>query len=112
MSDTSTFEITGDQRREIVRQIGTLNVAAISGGRVTGLIDGIELPVGSGYRVRVRLTPMDYYSVERVFVRSGKVHSHGIEHDVDFLQVGDVAYRASCFRNDDAEYWPAALRKE
>ena len=103
-----TFTISAEERQTIARQIGGMNVLAISGGRVTGLPDGIELPVGNGYRVRVRLTPVDDYIVERVFIRSGVVRVKGAEtHYCD--TVGDAAYRASCFRNDDAEYWPNAL---
>lgn len=104
-----TFEINASERMTIIRQIGHMNVLAISGGRVTGLPDGVELPVGAGYRVRVRLTPADDYTVERVFVRSGTVFSKGMETMVYCDEVGETAYRASCFRNDDAEYWPAAL---
>lgn len=102
---TATFTIDGDQRREILRQIGRMNVAAISGGRVTPLADGIELPVNQGYRVRVRLTPMDYYRVERVLVRGGKEFAKGHLDDIDFMQVAQAAYYASCFRNDDNGEW-------
>lgn len=98
------MECTGDQRREILRQIGRMNVVAISGGRVTALADGVELPVGSGYRVRVRLTPADYYRVERIFVRGSKEFEKGHMDDVDCEQVADAAYYASCFRNDGGEW--------
>lgn len=104
-----TFQIDTAARQTMLRQIGTMNVLAISGGRVAALPDGVELPVGAGYRVRVRYTPSDDYTVERVFVRAGKVFSKGIETRVYADEVGEVAYRASCFRNDDADYWPAAL---
>ena len=103
------FTIDNDQRKTMLRQIGAMNVLAISGGRVLPLVDGIELPVGSGYRVRVRYTPSDDYTVERVFVRGGIDYSKGIETMVYAPEVGETAYRASCFRNDDSEYWPAAL---
>lgn len=106
-----TFTISAEERQTIARQIGGMNIMAISGGRITGLPDGIELPVGSGYRVRVRLTPADDYTVERVFIRSGQVFSKGIEDMVYCDEVGETAYRASCFRNNDAEYWPNALDK-
>lgn len=94
------MEINNEQRQEILRQIGRMNVLAISGGRVVALPDGVELPVGSGYRIRVRLTPMDEYTVERVFVRAGQEFSKGIK-DAWAGNVGSVAYYASCFRNDD-----------
>lgn len=98
-----------ETRRTILDQIGRMNILAISGGRVTPLDDGVELPVGAGYRVRVRYTASDDYTVERVFVRAGVVHSKGIETMVYAPELGETAYRASCFRNDDAEYWPAAI---
>lgn len=104
-----TFQISGEQRQEIVRQIGYMNVGAISGGKVIGLVDGVRLPVGYGYVVDVRLTPVDEYSVERVFVRAGKEISKGKRDHVFCDEVGETAYKASCFRNDDAEYWPEAL---
>ena len=104
-----TYTIEAITRDEIVRQVGRMNILAISGGRVGYLPDGIELPVGNGYRVRVRLTPADDYTVERVFVRSAVEYSKGIEDMVYCDEVGETAYRASCFRNNDADYWPAAL---
>lgn len=106
----TTFTLDDEQRKTMVRQIGNLNILAISGGRVFSLPDGIDLPVGAGYHVYVRYMPgADAYSVERVFLRGGKTFSKGMEEYVYAFDVGDSAYRASCFRNDDAEYWPAAL---
>lgn len=105
------FTITDEQRTTILRQIGNMNVAAISGGRVRRLPDGVELPVGAGYRVRVRLTPVDEYTVERVFERAGKTFSKGVREHVYCTEVGETAYKASCFRNDDAVYWPEAVGK-
>lgn len=96
-------------RQTIANQIGRMNVFAISGGRCQRLDDGIRLPVGYGYCVDVRYTPSDDYVVERVFIRGGRTFSHGAEYGIYADEVGEVAYRASCFRNDDAEYWPAAL---
>jgi hypothetical protein len=103
-----TFTIENDQRQTMLRQIGRMNVLAISGGRVYALPDGVDLPVGAGYHVYVRYTPMDEYTVERVFLRGGQTFSKGSETHY-FDSVGDAAYRASCFRNNDAEYWPEAL---
>lgn len=100
----STLSITTEQRAEILQQVGRMNVFAISGGRVGALPDGIELPVSNGYRVRVRLTPSDYYRVERVFVRGGQEFDKGSMDDVDCFQVGNAAYFASCFRNDDGNW--------
>lgn len=104
-----TFKINDEARQTIAAQIGRMNVLAISGGRCERLDDGIRLPVGYGYAVDVRLTPTDEYTVERVFIRSGVVRSKGKREGVYCDEVGETAYRASCFRNDDAEYWPEAL---
>ena len=102
---TTTFEVSAEERREIVRQIGMGNVLAISGGRVYALPDGIELPAGSGFRVRVRLTPGDDYTVQRVFIRRGQVFGHGTAERVYCDQVGEAAYRASCFRSYPDGVW-------
>jgi hypothetical protein len=69
--------------------------------------DGIELPVGSGYTVRVVLDPMDTYTVTRVFTRSGKEFIHGSRSDVYCDEVAEVAYYASCFHSYDETEWPA-----
>lgn len=105
-----TYTVNDQQRRTMLGQIGNMNILAISGGRVYALPDGVDLPVGAGYHVYVRYMPgADAYSVERVFIRGGKTFSKGVEEHVYFDEVGETAYRASCFRNDDADYWPAAL---
>lgn len=94
--------MTNEQRQEIIRQIGNGNIFAISGGRVRAIEDGIELPISSGYRVRVILTPADLYRVERVMVRGQKTFHKGHIEDVFCEDVGDLAYYASCFRNDSS----------
>ena len=99
------FEVSPEERAEIVRQIGIPNVLAISGGRVGPLPDGIEMPAGAGYRVRVRLTAADDYTVERVFLRRGKEFSHGTRERVYCDEVGEAAYRASCFRSYPDGEW-------
>lgn len=104
-TERETFTITGEQRREIVRQIGTGNVLSISGGRVTALPDGIELPVSNGYRVRVRLAPNDTYTVERVLIRKGRVFPHGEKENIYCDEVGEQAYRAACFRSYSDGEW-------
>jgi hypothetical protein len=104
----TTNTIDPEQRAEIARQIGTGNVLSISGGRVTALPDGIELPVSNGYRVRVHLDPSDTYTVERVFVRAGKTTIKGSRSNVYFDEVGELAYRAGMFRSYDENEWRAA----
>ena len=94
-------------------QIGLWNIGAISGGRV--YIDGatyneeygttqqVELPVAYGYRVRITLGWDDTYTVSRVIVKNTKKGiSEVIKGTVEGVyceNVGEVAYKASCFRN-------------
>jgi hypothetical protein len=102
----SEFKISPDERMEIARQIGQMNILSISGGRITALPDGIELPVSSGYRVRVHLTPMDDYTVERVMVRGSKEFPKGQRTEVYADEVGEAAYYAGMFRSYDETEWP------
>ena len=97
--------ITAQQRSGIVTQIGG-NVLAISGGRVRAITDGIELPCGSGYTVRIELTGADDYTVTRVFRRAGSEFIHGKRERVYCDTVSEVAYYASCFRSYDEHEWP------
>ena len=85
--------------RELIAQIGRMNVMAISGLRVIGRETGVTLPVGAGYSVTVDLDWNDTYVVRRVFKRGAKVWVKGEQRDVYCDEVGEVAYRASCFRN-------------
>lgn len=94
-------------------QIGFWNIGAISGGRV--YVDGatydeqnqttqqVELPVRYGYRVRITLDWDDTYTVSRVIVKNTKKGiSEIIKGTVKGIycdQVGEVAYKASCFVN-------------
>jgi len=87
--------------RELVAQIGRMNVLAISGGRVLARETGVTLPVSNGYTVTVDLAWDDTYTVRRVFTRAGKVWVKGEQTGVYFDEVGEVAYRASCFRNGE-----------
>lgn len=83
----------------IVEQIGMGNVLAISGGRVTHRETGITLPVRYGYSVTVDLAAGDTYTVRRVFTRKGVSTIKGESADVYAEQVGEMAYRASCYRD-------------
>ena len=102
--------------KDVLAQIANANLLAISGGRVTILVDnspetiadygtpveyGVELPVSNGYRVKIILDFMDTYTVSREFVRNGTVYNKGTVEDVYFDTVGEIAYQASCFRNVD-----------
>lgn len=99
-------------RTTVLRQIGSMNVMAISGGRVEMIHDnvtysdgtnadepiGVRLPVAAGYRVDVVLDrASDTYTVNRVFVRGGKEYPKGTMSGVYAEQVGDIAYAASIY---------------
>lgn len=105
---TDTFEpmhVSPEQRQEMIAQIGTMNVLAISGGRVRPITEGIELPVAAGYHVQVALEASDTYRVTRIFRRNGKDHFHGVRTMIYADQVAETAYRASCFRSYDDDEW-------
>lgn len=107
MNGTTTTDTTVAET--IVAQIGRLTVCAISGGRVSYIVndewdetDGIVLPVSNGYSVEVVLDRgRDTYVVRRVFTRGGKRWVKGERTDVYADEVSDVAYFASSFRSHD-----------
>lgn len=95
---------------ELLKQIGKMNVFAISGGRVgvykpEGECVEVELPVSSGYWVRITLAWDDTYTVERVLKRRPKgqtakeIKVLGRMTGVYCDQVGEIAYLASCYKN-------------
>lgn len=94
--------MTPEQARELLGQIGRMNILAISGGR-TRLIDGVlVLPVSNGYTVEVEyVRGRDSYTVRRVFTRAGKRFVKGEVEDVYCDMVGEIAYEASSFRSYD-----------
>lgn len=98
-------KVDGDQRREILRQIGRMNVACISGGRVKPIEAGVELPVAYGYSVRIELGADDYYQVSRIFRRGSKEWVKGSRGSVDCFEVGQAAYYASCYVSYDEGEW-------
>jgi len=95
----------------LLRQIGNVNVAAISGGRsvahmralTSQYATAVELPVGEGRSVLITLSGLDYYIVRRIRrVFRGKnrgriVIEHEV-HDIDCTQVGEAAYQAACWK--------------
>lgn len=87
------------------QHIGRMNILAISGGRIQVESDTtIALPVRYGYWVRVTYNEgSDLYSVYRIFTRGLKVTVKGEVHGLYADQVGDAAYRASCFRDEFGE---------
>jgi hypothetical protein len=90
---------------ELIDQIGRMNIYAISGGRVgitkndQGETVEMELKVGKGYRVSITLGWDDTWTVSRQFVRKGIVSDKGTLTGVFADQVGEIAYKASCFVN-------------
>ena len=90
---------------ELIDQICRMNIFAISGGRVgvtknnQGETVEIELKVSNGYRVVISLGWNDEWIVSRQFVRKGVVYNKGTVEGVYCENVGEVAYKASCFRN-------------
>jgi hypothetical protein len=103
MSTETTDHFSECDNAVLVAQIGRGNILAISGGRVLRRPTGVTLPVSNGYSVTVDLNWDDTYVVKRLFTRSGRVWVKGERRDVYCDDVGEVAYRASCFRNGD---WP------
>jgi len=107
--DTSkdAFRTLNDEmRRQIVQQIGVMNLLAISGGRVIGRPTGLWLPVGSGYHVTVDLDANDTYVVRRLFKRAGKIYLKGERTDVYAEDLSECAYYASCYVSYDDKEWP------
>jgi len=98
---SKTEEFNRCDTRELVGQIGRMNIMAISGLRVLARSTGVTLPVGNGYSVTVDLAFNDTYTVRRVFKRGAKIWIKGERTDVYCDEVGEIAYRASCYRNGD-----------
>jgi hypothetical protein len=90
----------------IIRLIGRGNLLAISGGRHYPYGEGVELPVGCGYRVRVVPDGDGFYAVSRLFKRGGREFLHGVRERVPPGEVGEAAYCAACFRCYGAAEWP------
>ena len=87
----------------IARQVGIANILAISGGRV--LYDDANstliLPVRYGYKVVVKYNRgSDDYTVQRVLVRGTTVTVKGEKNGVYCEELGEVAYRASCYHDE------------
>ena len=102
MQERVTTEVFREcDARELLAQIGRMNILAISGGRVLVRETGVTLPVGSGYTVTVDLAANDTYTVRRVFKRGAKVWVKGEQAEVYCDEVGEIAYQASSFRSYD-----------
>lgn len=106
----TTRTLTDDERVRLtmLEQIGKMNVLAISGGRIR-VADRLtlSLPVANGYSVEVEYQPVpDLYEVRRVFVRGGKRWVKGVESGVYAFDLGETAYRASCYCEEFGEHRP------
>lgn len=93
---------------ETLAQIGRMNVLATSGGRVAvtrtdepGYITALELPVSSGYAVRVTLAADDTYTVERIMRRGVKLWVKGTLTGIYCDELGETVYVAGCYKNRD-----------
>lgn len=89
-----------------LRQIGRMNVCAISGGRwvldtTVAPYDDLLLPVSSGYRVRVSLAADDTYTVTREMRRGSKLFVKGVCEGVYCDEVGEACYQASSYKSND-----------
>lgn len=97
---TDVREITADQRRTILDQIGSGTVMGICGFRVRPTVTGVELVCGYGYRVRVTLEANDTYTVRRIYSRGSREWVKGEQTDVYWPELSEVAYRAGMFRDE------------
>lgn len=90
------------QAGTLLKQIGTGNVLAISGGRKRLVGGTLVLPVGYGYTVEVDYNEgADDYTVRRMFTRGMNRYMKGEVSGVYAGTVGEVAYAASCFQSDE-----------
>ncbi len=106
MTETQSPEFRECNTQDIVRQVGMMNVLAISGGRIEHRETGITMKVGSGYSVTIDLDWNDTYVVRQVFKRGAKTWVKGERREVYCTEVGEVAYKASCFHNNyDPKEW-------
>jgi len=83
-------------------QIGQMNILSVSGGKVhsihdtDGAVVGLELPVSSGYKVRVFLADDDTYTVQRVHRDNVKGEQTGVYAD----EVGESVYQAGMYKSN------------
>jgi hypothetical protein len=94
---------------DILAQIGTMNILAVSGGRVgkftmgEGDEVGVFLPITHDRRVEVVLGVMDTYSVRRVrhILKGANIGSEVVESEVDDVycdEVAEAVYQASVWK--------------
>ena len=101
---------TSDREMDLsqtLAHLGRMNLLAISGGRYrrtvgpeTGRLLALELPVSSGYAVRITLAANDTYTVQRVMRRGAKTWVKGTETNVYCDDLGETCYQASCYKSN------------
>jgi len=84
----------------LIAQIGKGNVMSISGGRIMTRETGVTLPVRYGYTVEVDYAANDTYVVRRVYETKSARIVKGTKTNVYADEVGEVAYRASCYKDE------------
>lgn len=99
------MKVLAEQRKQMVEQIGKEVIFMVSGGRIRSIENGVELPVGSGYSVRVELDASDTYVVSRVFKRGAKEWIKGSVENVYCDEVAEKAYFAGMFRSHSDGKW-------
>lgn len=106
---TSTTTLAHNERQmsaaETQAQIGRYTALATSGGQIrhmrnkVGELTALELPVSSGYAVRVTLAANDTYTVQRIMRRGLKTWVKGTATDVYAEDLGGTVYLAGCYKN-------------
>lgn len=92
--------MNAEEATTLLRQIGTMTVLAISGGRKQLVGETLVLPVGNGYRVEIDYDRgSDTYTVRRVFKRGVKRFVKGELEGVYCDEISERAYEASSFRS-------------
>jgi len=104
MNQKNEYQQRPFNAEQLIRQIGIGNFYAISGGRVKAITNEqgetveVILPVGKGYLVAITLGWDDTYIVRRVYGWK-KPRTKGVQSNVYCEEVGEIAYKASCFVN-------------
>ncbi len=99
----ATTEITNTfmecDHNTMIEQIGMMNIMAVSGGRGTKRPTGMTFPINYGYCVEVDYAANDTYTVQRVRYAKGKRWVKGLVENVYCDELGEMVYRASCYKN-------------
>jgi len=103
MSETTTTQQADRAICEtMLAQLGRMNLLAISGGRLKRIGEvTLDLPVHYGYSVEIEYDRgRDLYNVRRIFTRSRKRTNKGEALGVYAEELGEMAYQASCYRDE------------